>query len=233
MTRALVALLLLSLAVNIAVAVADPSWWIVPALLAGWYGADFASGFVHMTMDYRPCPVGYGLADLYFYSGSRESDDYQRRFRTAMARLRPIERLVYDFKNHHPRPDALGRRPLWRLIGSSVLLGALPASLLLTLAWAAVGLPGWAMAGGLALIIGGAFAQYFHGTLHRADIPAIIRAMRSLGLLMTPQAHARHHATLQRDFSTNCGWSNPLLNRVFALGRRRGWFRDEGLEPHS
>jgi hypothetical protein len=232
-TRLLVALFALSMVVNAVAAIVDLSVWAVPALIAGWYLADLVSGLVHMTMDYRPCPAGRGLSDLYFYEGSRESEEYRRMFRSRMATLGPIERLVYDFKNHHPRPDALGRRPIWRLIGASVMLGALPASLLLTLTWLAAGLPGWVMAGGVALIVGGAFAQYFHGTLHREANPAIIVAMRHAGLLMTREAHQRHHDTLKRDFSTNCGWSNPLLNRVFEIGRGRGYFRDEGLEPHS
>src|SRR3546814_9937086 len=62
--------------------------------------------------------------------------------------------------------------------------------------------PGWIAAGFCAFIIGGTFAQYFHGTLHRADNPAIIPVMRRLGLLMTPEAHQLHHDSLRRDFST-------------------------------
>jgi hypothetical protein len=80
-------------------------------------------------------------------------------------------------------------------------------------------------------IIGATFAQYFHGTLHRADNPWIVHAMRRTGLLMTPQAHAIHHATLTRDFATNTGWSNPLVNRIFALAMRRRWLSEAGLEP--
>jgi hypothetical protein len=223
----------LSLAINLIGAVMAASWWSIPAALIGWYLADLVSGTVHMVMDYRPCPPGRGLATIYSYAGSRESDDYRALLAETMAKLSPLDRLVYDFKNHHPRPDALGRRPLWRQIGSSVALGALPVSLLLNLAWILFGLPGWVMAGGLTLLLGGAFAQYFHGSLHRADNPALIRILRRLGLLMTPEAHRLHHDTLQRDFSTNCGWSNPLLNKLFRAGRRRGHFADSGLEPHS
>src|SRR5205823_2243591 len=127
-----------------------------------------------------------------------------------------------DFKNHHPRPDALGRRSLWRQIDSTVLFGTLPVSLALNLACLILPVPGWFVAGAVAMLIGGTFAQYFHGSLHRPDNPWFIEAMRRVGLLMTPAAHAKHHATLQRDFSTNCGWANPVLNRLFNLLRRRG-----------
>lgn len=227
------AVLAASLALNLLLAVADPGWLIVPAALAGWYVADLASGLVHMTMDYWPSRRGVGLNQLYFYEGSRESDDYQLRFRRAMAKLNPVERLVYDFKNHHPRPDALGRRTMTRQIGSTVIAGTLPLSLILNFAAFLWPVPGWAIAGGVALLLGGTFAQFFHGTLHRSDVPPAIAAMRRLRLLMTPAAHQLHHDTLKRDFSTNCGWSNPLVNRVFALAYGRGWLRDEGLEPRA
>jgi sterol desaturase/sphingolipid hydroxylase (fatty acid hydroxylase superfamily) len=91
--------------------------------------------------------------------------------------------------------------------------------------------PGWLIFGLVVLIIGGTLAQYFHGTLHRNDNPRIVRAMRRAGLLMTPEAHALHHATLRRDFATNTGWSNPLVNVIFRLAMGRGWIDETGLEP--
>jgi hypothetical protein len=185
-----------------------------------------------MYMDYRPCTPGIGLDRMFHYSGSRESAEYQALRAEVLPRISPFERLVYDFKNHHPRPDALGRRPFLVQIGSTIIFGALPFSILLNLLSLAVAIPGWLMAGLVVLIVGSTLAQYFHGTLHRPDNPWIIRAMRRTGLLMTPQAHALHHATLRRDFATNTGWSNPLGNGIFRLATRRGWLTEAGLEPH-
>src|SRR3546814_7332060 len=85
---------------------------------------------VHMFMDYHPCPKGKGLDRLYFYQDSRASQEYQTLFRATMKTINPFQRLVYDFKNHHPRPNALGRRSISRQIGSTVVAGSLPASLL-------------------------------------------------------------------------------------------------------
>ena len=116
-------------------------------------------------------------------------------------------------------------------IGSTILFVSLPASILLSLACIAFAIPGWLVAGLVVLIVGGTLAQYFHGTLHRADNPAIVEAMRKLGLLMTPEAHALHHATLRRDFATNTGWSNPLVNAIFRIAERRRWLDQAGLEP--
>ena len=233
MQHVLLGLFLLSLAGNIAAIAIDPSWLILPAMLIGWYAADLMSGLVHMYMDYRPCPPGKRLNDLFFYAGSRESPEYLALFKQRMTAINPFERLVYDFKNHHPRPNALGRRALWRLIGSTVIVAALPLSLTLNLLPFFAPLPGWLTAAFAAFLIGGAFAQYFHGSLHREQNPWVIRALRHVGLLMTPAAHQLHHDTLKRDFSTNCGWSNPLVNRLFNALRARGYLDDIGLEPSS
>lgn len=224
---------LASLGLNLAHAAADLHWLVIIAAVAAWYLADLLSGLIHMYMDYRACRPGMGLDTIFFYQGSRESEEYQGMFRDRMQRLNPFERISYDFKNHHPRPDALGRRPLWRLIGSTVIAAALPLSILANVAAFLWPVPGWVMAGIGTFLIGGAFAQYFHGTLHREDNPWFVGGMRKVGLLMTPEAHEVHHATLQRDFATNSGWSNPLVNRLFRFLRARGYLPDANLEPSS
>ena len=226
----LTALFLMSLGLNLWIA-GMPDWRWIPAALVAWYVADALSGLTHMFMDYRPCTPGVGLKRLYFYEGSRESADYLALRESVWKKIGPFEKLVYDFKNHHPRPEALGRRSMLVQIGSTIIFVALPASLVLNLgAWLADA-PGWMTFGAVILIIGGTFAQYFHGTLHREDNPAIVRWMRATGLLMTPRAHQIHHDTLARDFATNNGWSNPVINRLFALATRRRWLTDEGLTP--
>lgn len=220
----------LSLALNLWFA-GMPDWWWIPAALAGWYVADLLSGLTHMYMDYRPCTPGVGLDRMFHYSGSRESAEYLALRDRVLPRISPFERLVYDFKNHHPRPDALGRRSFFVQIGSTILFVSLPFSILLNLLCVAFLLPGWLIAGAIVLTIGGTLAQYFHGTLHRAGNPWIVNAMRRVGLLMTPEAHALHHATLRRDFATNSGWSNPLVNAIFRAAASRGWLNEGGLEP--
>ena len=224
------ALFVLSLAMNLWFA-GVPDWRWIPAALAAWYAADLISGLTHMYMDYRPCTPGIGLNEMFHYAGSRESAEYRALRDGVLPRISPFERLVYDFKNHHPRPEALGRRPFLVQIGSTILFVSLPFSILLNLLSLAIMLPGWLMAGAVVLTIGGTLAQYFHGTLHRPDNPWIVKAMRRLGLLMTPEAHALHHRTLRRDFATNTGWSNPLVNAIFRVATGRGWLSEAGLEP--
>ncbi len=208
-----------------------PSLWMLPALIVGWYAADLMSGAVHMYMDYRECRPGIGLDRLFFYEGSRESAEYLAMRDAAFGQLGPIERLIYDFKNHHPRPDALGRRSMKVQIGATVLFTTLPFLVLANIAFALLPLPMWLLAAAVSFAIGSTFAQYFHGTLHRQDNPWPVRAMRRMGLLMRPQDHIRHHDTLTCDFSTINGWSNPALNVVFRSLRRRGHMPDDGLIP--
>lgn len=229
--RLLLGCFLASLAFNAMCMFAGFTIWSAIGLLLGWYIADLGSGLIHMLMDYRPCPPGRRLDQIYFYDGCRESDAYLALMRERLAAVSAFERVVYDFKNHHPRPMALGRRPMWRLIGSSVVLAGLPGTLALNAAFVWGTVPGFVAGLGVALIAGSGFAQYFHGALHRETNPAIILALRRCRLLMTPAAHQRHHDTLQRDFATNCGWSNPVVNRLFRALRARGYLDDAGLEP--
>lgn len=222
-----------SLAANLAFAAISLDIWCIPAIFVGWFVADLLSGLVHMTMDYWPCRSGVGFDQIYFYPGDRSSEEYEVLRRKIMNRVGPFQRLIYDFKNHHPRPDALGRRSLRVQIGSTVVVVALPISLLLNF-WCWFGAPpGWMVAGSVALLLGGSFAQYFHGTLHRKDNPAIILIMRNLRLLMTPEDHQKHHDSLKCDFATNNGWSNRIINPAFRFLYRHGWLNDRGLEPRS
>ena len=231
--RLVLAIFALSLLLNIAALVVRFDVWSVPALLLGWYLADFASGVIHLTLDYHPCPEGMGLADMFFYQGDRESAEYLALRADRLGRINVFQRVVFDFKTHHPRPDALGRRSLWHQIGVSLIAAALPGSIALNVWALGGGLPGWAIALGTSLIIGSAFAQHFHGSLHRPVVPLYIKMLRRAGLLMSPAAHQLHHDTLQRDFATNCGWSNPVVNRLFVALRSRGYLDDAGLEPRS
>lgn len=219
-----------SLGLNLMLAGA-PHWSWFPAALVAWYIADFLSGLTHMYMDYRPCTPGIGLDRMFHFAGSRESHEYLALRDQVLPRISPFERLVYDFKNHHPRPNALGRRPFLVQIGSTILFVSLPVSIALNVICLTVALPGWLIAGIVVLVLGGTLAQYFHGTLHRADNPWIVEAMRRARLLMTPEAHAIHHATLRRDFATNNGWSNPLVNLLFRLAMKQKWLDEAGLEP--
>ena len=231
MGRALLAAFFASLAFNLFSIGPVLDWRMAPAALAGWYVADMLSGVVHMYMDYLPCRPGIGLGELYAWQGSRETADFMARQAEVYGRISRFERLVYDFKKHHPMPDLLGRHGVFHLMKAPVFLITLPLSLALNLACLIWRVPPWLLVGLITLLIGGSLAQYFHGVLHRTRSPAAIRNLRRLGLLMTPAAHAFHHASLKEDFSTISGWSNPLLNILVRSLLRRGVLDEAGLVP--
>src|SRR3546814_4506013 len=95
--RAAYVLFALSFSANLWLALRDPQWLAIPAVLAGWYLADLASGMVHMFMDYHPCPKGKGLDRLYFYQDSRASQEYQTLFRSEehTSELQSLMRISY------------------------------------------------------------------------------------------------------------------------------------------
>lgn len=220
-----------SLALNLIWLRAAWDWRTPLAALAAWYLADMMSGLIHMYMDYRPCPIGAGLDKAFFYAGSRASPEYDQLKQAALARVGLIDKVAFEFKYHHPRPEVLGRRTLVYQVKSTVLLVSLPLSLGLNLACVRLAVPGWLATGVIVLLVGGTLSQYFHGSLHRPSNPWFIGLMRRLRLLLTPEAHDVHHRTLRRDFAVINGWSNPLVNVLFAFLLHRGALDPVGLEP--
>jgi hypothetical protein len=208
-----------------------PDWRMLPAALVGWYMADLASGLVHMYMDYRPCIPGTGLKELYFWEGSRESPEFAARQAEIYARISPFEKIVYDFKKHHPMPDLLGRHSMLHLMKGPVFVLTLPLSIFLNVLFGLTHPPGWLILGVVVFVIGASMTQAFHGQLHRDDPNLAVRVMRRLGLLMSRKAHNYHHDTLTNDFSVISGWSNPLVNVYARFLLKMGAIRPEGLEP--
>jgi hypothetical protein len=174
---------------------------------------------------------GKGLKDLYFWEGSRESDEFMARQAEVYARINVFERICYDFKKHHPMPDLLGRHGVFHLMKTPTFFITLPLSLELNIASLFWRIPGWAMAGAVVLLLASSLTQYFHGSLHRTTNPWPIQLMRACRLLMTPAAHKIHHDTLRQDFSVISGWSNPLLNVFVKALRRAGMLDEAGLVP--
>ena len=229
--RLILAVCLLSYVVNVsALLLVEWHWWLPLVALLAWYAADAQSGIIHMYMDYRPCTPNVGLKDVFFYKGSRASPEYQQLFKQTMRRISFFERVVYDFKNHHPRPNALGRRT-FEVQTLSISVFLLPFSIAANVAFFYFHLSDWLTVFLVFFLTGSLLTQYFHGTLHRGNNPRLIGWLRRSRLLMTPKQHELHHATLDRDFATINGWSNPLVNHIFNFFHQRGKLSRSGLEP--
>jgi len=224
-------LFFVSLAADLALAAPSLGWSAIPAALAGWYAADLASGLVHMTMDYKPCRPGTGLRDLYFWDGPRDSAEFQVKQDEVYARISRFERVVYDFKKHHPFPDLLGRHNFLHLMKGPTFVVVLPISLALNAVFLALRPPGWLLVGVVVTLLGAAMSQAFHGALHRDDVGRTLRLLRRLRLVMSRSAHQAHHDSLTQDFAVVNGWSNPLVNLCASVLLRSGALGKDGLEP--
>jgi hypothetical protein len=229
--KLLFALFFASLALDLMLAAPTLGWSALPAALIGWYTADLASGLVHMYMDYRPCQPGTGLHDLYFWEGPRDSAEFHALQARVYARISLFERIVYDFKKHHPFPDLLGRHSFGHLMKGPVFLVVLPVSLALNVVFLAAHPPAWLLVGTAVMLLGAGMTQAFHGTLHREDVGPGIKLLRGLGLAMSARAHKLHHDTLTQDFAVINGWSNPVVNICASSLLRLGWMHSDGLEP--
>jgi len=229
--KLLFSLFFLSLALDLALAIPDLRWSAIPAALAGWYAADLASGLVHMIMDYKPCHPGSGLRDLYFWEGPRDSAEFLARQDEVYARISRFERVVYDFKKHHPFPDLLGRHNFLHLMKGPTFVVVLPISLALNAVFLTLRPPGWLLVGVVVMLLGASMSQAFHGALHRDDVGRTLRLLRKAGLVMTRRAHQAHHDSLTEDFAVINGWSNPLVNLCASLLLRSGVLHKDGLEP--
>ncbi len=228
--RFAVALFCVSFAVNLAALARDPSWTIVPGFLLGWAIADCGSGLVHMLLDFVPVPARLRM-DLLYFAKRRDTEEYAELRRSILGGCGPFWRIAYNFKYHHPRPNALGRRTMTELCADTLYFAGLPLSLALNLAVVAAPPPAWALAAGIAMVLGTLFIQYFHSTLHRQTPPAFVAVLRRFHLLMTPEAHQLHHDVQDNSFAIINGWSNPLLDRIFVVLVRWGVCREEHLEP--
>ena len=184
-----------------------------------------------MIMDYKPCRPGSGLRELYFWPGPRDSAEFNARQAEIYARLSLFERVVYDFKKHHPFPDLLGRHSFVHLMKGPTFAVVLPFSLALNLLFLLLRPPGWLLVAVVVMLIGASMSQAFHGALHRDDVGLTLRVLRRAGFVMTRRAHQAHHDTLTQDFAVINGWSNPLVNLCTTLLLRSGALRSEGLEP--
>jgi hypothetical protein len=228
--RLAIAVFGVSLAFAVAALAREPSWTILPGLLVGWAVIDFCSGLVHMLLDYVPVPARMRM-DLLYFAQDRSSADYMRLRQEILGPVGPFWRIAFNFKYHHPRPNALGTRSLKQLCAETLYFAALPAALALDVALLVASPPPWLTAAAISMMIGALFIQYFHATLHRPVPPAFVAVMRRLRLLMTPEAHQHHHDVQDNSFAIIAGWSNPLLDPFFRVLVSAGICRTENLEP--
>jgi ubiquitin-conjugating enzyme E2 variant len=160
-------------------------WWSPGVVLMAALAADFVSGLVHWT------------ADTWF---SETMPVLGRRF------LRP-------FRVHHVNPDDFLRRDAIDCNGDVAMLN-IPILVLALL------LPSTGTEGVVSLALA-AFAfvslptNQVHQWAHMSSPPCVIRWLQLRGVLLSIEAHARHHETPHVDnYCIATGWCNRYLTAM-------------------
>jgi len=157
--------------------------------LAGWLGwiaSDLVSGIVHWLCD-------------------RYGDE-----RTPV--IGPL--VIAPFREHHVDPQILARKDFFDAASSNAWL-----SLSVLVPWVAFGPP---LEGALAIFLAG-FAvslgagvfltNTFHQWAHQANPPRAARWLQVLRVAISPERHARHHASGDAAYCVTTGFCNPALER--------------------
>lgn len=199
------------LILNIALSNIDLNSNSLLAMFCGWFLADFASGVIHMLLDYIPCNNNVDLDKLFFYHGDKSSAEYKALRKAIFSRISYFQQILYDFKVHHPNPSSLGRRDIVYQIGSTVQFVSLPLSTLFLFLISFYPLSGFITILFNVFLIGVTFSQYFHGMLHTEEKHIFISILRKTRLIMTPQMHNKHHLSLKEDFSVINGWLKATM----------------------
>ncbi len=124
--------------------------------------------------------------------------------------------LIAPFREHHLDPQAMTRHGFLELNGNSALALA-PVLALALWCWPSGEASSGALFFGSFLVVFtiAAFAtNQLHCWAHRLDPPAAVRWLQRRGLVLSPEAHARHHAPPHdRAYCVTTGWLNRGLDR--------------------
>jgi len=144
--------------------------------------------------------------------------------------------LIHSFREHHVDPDAMLRHD-WVEVNREP---GLVAAIVLVAMLCAPGAELLARHPFLhALLCGfvlfGAAANQLHYWAHATRAPRWVRWLQAHRVVVSPEAHARHHREPNTDaYCISSGWLNPLLDAVgFWRGLERIVERTTGVPPRS
>jgi len=154
------------------------------ALVVGYLGADFISGFFHWLFDTWGRPETPILG------------------RT----------LVRSFREHHVDPLSITRHDFVETNGSNMLAGAALTALGFALRGGDRGADLLACCL-LFTALFLAMTGQIHKWAHMEEPPAVVRLLQRSRILLSKEAHAPHHAApFVRSYCITCGWLNGTLS---------------------
>jgi len=123
--------------------------------------------------------------------------------------------FVRGFREHHRDPASITRHGFLELNGNTCLAAAAACATLLAVDPAQGWLSYALTTGGAALCAAGASTNQLHRWAHDASPGRFVRALQRLGLILSPQHHAVHHAPpFNGHYCVTSGWMNGVLERV-------------------
>ncbi|MEO1268260.1 MAG: fatty acid desaturase CarF family protein [Myxococcota bacterium] len=185
----------------------SPWDWAILALLAplSWAAADLTTGFVHWVLD------TYGDPEMPVFG--------------------PL--LIEPFRHHHVEPKAMLAFGPADLVMTSAG-PALPFQIAVAL-WFTLGDGHPVAVGAISLWLAGTVStNMFHRWAHDEHAPRWARMLQRAGLILSPEAHARHHAPPHtRSYCITCGWLNGPMDRLRMFQRAERVLAWVGLKPHA
>ncbi len=167
--------------------------------LVGYMAADLVSGTVHWLAD------RFGTPDT------------------------PVlgEAFIRPFREHHDFPTDITHHDFVEVNGNNslvLLMFLLPAYSVLPEELS----PAWVCFGGFSMAFPAAIfmTNQFHKWAHTKEPPAPVVWMQARGLILSKQAHDRHHTPPHdSDYCITSGWLNPLLDRLDVFARCERLFK--------
>ena len=181
-------------------------WWLVVVAVVGVIAADFLSGIVHWTAD------TWGSASMPLIG----------------------RRFLHPFRVHHVNPDDFLRRRFIDTNGDLALL-ILPL-LAISLALPLDSRQGVAVTVFLGTFSGvGLLTNQVHQWAHMPRPPALVSLLQHYGLILSHEAHARHHRPpYVANYCITTGWCNKPLAAIRFFGRlEQGITWLTGLHPRQ
>ena len=188
--------------------------WLAVGALAGYLLADLLSGTVHWFCDS-------------FFSPDTP----------LIGRL-----IIHPFRDHHDHPDAITGYRFLEQDSTNYMIFIPP----LLIAWWR-GTPDAASSGAvfwygllLGFAVGSLGTNLFHRWAHAEHVPPGVRWLQKRGLILSPEAHRRHHDAYTHGFCVTNGWMNRVLDPLDFFGRSERLIRSvigpskrgHGPEPH-
>ena len=179
--------------------------WLATGFLVGYLLADLLSGTVHW------------FCDSFF------APDTPLIGRT----------IIHPFRDHHDHPDAITQYGFLEQDSTSYIIIIPPLLLALRAGGPDVTSPAAVFIHGLlfAFAVGALGTNLFHKWAHSQRVPNGVRWLQKRGLILSPEAHHRHHSAYTHGYCVTHGWMNVILDRFDFFGRAERLIRTATRRP--